>query len=248
MLGGEAGLFFPFSRATRLEATVGFYRQEEDSDILYYGLELPYGQFFNGMAMPLTIALVNETTRFANYGPNQGFTFRLEASKYIKLGNNYQDAWTFQGDVRKYFRLDNNTLFAFRLHGFHSTGDNSVLYGAGGNNTIRSVGYYQMVGTNLFYFNAEFRFPLINLAATPLGLVGPLRGIIFFDLGGAWFKGEEFRMFEEGNFRLRDAIASYGYGLEFFLGGYPMHVEWIWRWDFDQRQYMGVNFWVGFSF
>jgi branched-chain amino acid transport system permease protein len=34
-----------------------------------------------------------------------------------------------------------------------------------------------------FFANAEFRTPLINLAATPIGILGPLRGTVFFGIG-----------------------------------------------------------------
>ena len=59
------------------------------------------------MALPLEVALISETTRFANYGPNMGHTFRLSVSKYIKLFSKSLDAYTLEGDVRKYLRIDN---------------------------------------------------------------------------------------------------------------------------------------------
>ena len=72
---------------------------------------------------------------------------------------------------------------------------------------------------------------------------------VFFDLGGVWFRGQKFRFFQEGKgLALRDPIASYGFGLEFFFLGYPMHVEWVWRTDLRRKDYYGINFWVGFDF
>jgi Tol biopolymer transport system component len=248
MFGGEGGFFYPFNTYYRAEATLSFYKQEENFDTLFYGQELPYGQFFNGWAMPLRVSLVGETTLFANYGPNTGHTFKLTFEKFFKLGSEFLDAYVVQGDFRKYFRLDNYSLFAFRLYGFKSGGENPLLFWTGGNNTLRAVGFRQITGSNLFLFNAEFRFPLIHLAATPIGIIGPIRGVFFFDLGGIWFNGQDFRIFEEGKFRLQDAISSYGFGLQFFFLGYPMHVEWVWRTDLQKRSYYGVNFWIGFDF
>jgi hypothetical protein len=250
MYGGEAGVFYPFSRDYRLEFTGSLYKQKENSDIYYGGVELPYGQFFSGWAVPLRVSLVGETTRFGYYmGPNAGHTFKLSFSKYIKAGSKFLDAYTIQGDFRKYFRLNAHTLLALRLNGFKSGGPNALLFWTGGNNTIRSIGFRRATGNNMFLFNAEFRFPLVQQANTVIGGLGPIRGVFFYDLAGVWFNGQKFQMFEKGEgIKLQDAISSYGFGLQFFLFGYPAHVEWIWRTDLKKKAYHGVNFWVGFDF
>lgn len=248
MYGGEIGVFYPFNREYRAEARLSLYRQEENLDKIYLGHELPYGQYYNGTVLPLRLSLVGETTMFSNYGPNNGHTFNITFEKYIKLGSGFMDTYTIEADLRKYIRLDNSTLLAFRLVGFHSGGDNPVMYWTGGNNSIRSIGFRSWSGTNMFVFNSEFRFALVHMAYTPIGIIGPVRGVLFFDMGGAWFKGQKFRIFDEDEFRLKNAIASYGFGLEFFMFGYPMHVEWVWRTDLRKRDYYGVNFWIGFDF
>ena len=48
--------------------------------------------------------------------------------------------------------------------------------------------------------------------------------------------------------QLKDAISSYGYGIQFFLFGYPLHFEWVYWTDFKNSKYNGVNFWIGFDF
>ncbi len=92
------------------------------------------------------------------------------------------------------------------------------------------------------------RFPLVHAALTPIGVLGPVRGVFFFDLGGLWFNDQPYRVFEKGKFKLQDALSSYGYGIEFFLFGYPMHFEWVWRTDFKDKKYNGINFWIGYDF
>ncbi|MCJ7525243.1 MAG: BamA/TamA family outer membrane protein [Candidatus Aminicenantes bacterium] len=247
-IGAEFALIYPFSRSTRAELTMSAYHQEEDSDLLFYQQELPYGQFFNGFALPVSATLVSETTRFSYYGPNQGHTFRLSVGKYFKLSSKSLDAYTLEGDFRKYVRLDNYSLLAFRLSGFYSGGKNSLLYWSGGNNTLRAADFRSLVGNKGFFFNAEFRFPLVHAALTPIGVVGPVRGVFFFDFGGLWFNDQEYRIFEPGKFQLKDSLSSYGYGIEFFLFGYPLHFEWVYRTDFKNKEYSGVNFWIGFDF
>ncbi len=249
MYGGEAGFFYPFSRSYRAEATLSLYQRNDDYGEIFYGIQLPYGQFFDGMASSVRFSLVGETTLFAYYGPNMGHTFKLTFEKFIKYGSSFMDAYSIEADFRKYLRLDNNTLLAFRLSGFKSGGPNALLEWTGGNNTFRSADLYRLVGNNYFLFNAEFRFPIIHAALTPIGIIGPLRGVFFFDLGGIWFNGQDFRFFEEGEgLKLQDARSSYGFGIQFYLFGYPMHVEWVWKTNLAQKKYSGVNFWIGFDF
>ncbi len=96
-IGGDFALIYPFSRSTRAEVSLSAFHQEEDSDLFYYGLDLPYGQFFNGFALPLEASLTSETTRFSYYGPNSGHTFRLSVGKYFKLFSKSLDAYTLEG-------------------------------------------------------------------------------------------------------------------------------------------------------
>jgi hypothetical protein len=248
-IGGQVGVVYPFNRSTRAELSLAVFHQREDSDLFFYGYELPYGQFFNGMALPLEAALILETTRFANYGPNMGQTFMLSVKKYFKLLPDSMDAISLEGDYRKYLRLGNQTLFAFRLSGFYSGGKNSLLFWSGGNNSLRGEGFRSLIGNKGFFFNAEFRFPLVTAALTPIGILGPIRGVFFFDIGGLWFNGQTFDFFEDGHgIQLKDGLASFGYGIQFFFFGYPMHLEWVYKTNFKETNSKGIHFWIGFDY
>lgn len=251
LYGGELGFWYPFNRAYRLEATASFFKQNENLDTLIIGEDLPYAQYANGWAVPLRFSLVGDTILFSGAypGPARGHTFKFTFEKYFKLSDRFIDAYTFEGDFRKYFRFDNYSLLAFRLYGFKSGGKTPLLQWTGGNNTIRSIGYRRLAGSNLFLFNAELRFPLLHQAISPIGSLGPIRGVFFFDLGGVWFNDQNFRLLQQGKgITLQDAIASYGFGLEFFFLGYPMHVEWVWRTNLRRKDYYGVIFWIGYDF
>ena len=47
----------------------------------------------------------------------------------------------------------------------------------GGNSELRGYEYLEFLGNKAFFANAELRFPLIEAALTPLGVVGGLRGV-----------------------------------------------------------------------
>ena len=46
-------------------------------------------------------------------------------------------------------------------------------------------------GQNVMYANAELRFPIIEAALTPIGVIGGIRGVFFAGVGGAWFSNQK---------------------------------------------------------
>ncbi len=264
-IGLASGFYLPFNRSYRAEFSLSLQYQKEMADELFYGTELPYNQFFDGYAFPLKVSLVGETTRFSNFGPLMGHTFKVSLSKYFKLGDSFIDSNAIDFDLRKYFRLAPNSLLAIRMTGFTSGGKYPILFATGGNNTLRAVPFRSLVGTNGFAFTTELRFPLINYMATPIGFLGPIRGVLFFDLGGVWdnsikpYNGpdkqmkeyyDELRNFDlfGDNLVLKDGLSSYGFGLEVNLWGYPLHFEWIYKTNLKESKFYGLKFWIGFDF
>ncbi len=215
----------------------------------------------NGLFAPLGVSLIQETTRFASFGPLDGSTFALSA----EVGFGEIKRTTFQGDVRKYFRLGGtSSVFALRARGFRSTGDNPDIFYFGGNQELRGYPYLSFAGDQGFFANAELRIPLVNVAATPIGLVGPLRGTLFFGIGGAKFRGQryDFASRDDGRsfvkdpifgepvsgFHLVDGRASFGFGLQFFFLGYPLHFDWAKLTDLKVHAPQQFSFWIGFDF
>ena len=156
---------------------------------------------------------------------------------------------------------------------------------------MRGYDYYQFSGTTALFGDVELRFPLIEAMLTPIGMLGGVRGVAFFNIGAGWYPGQDFTFWtsetetyqrqlgtdidENGNlvgiyappvtvsgFRLRDSRASYGFGVQTFLLGLPMHFDWAWRTTFNQaweNEVLGAaeaelwrkprfQFWIGFDF
>jgi outer membrane protein assembly factor BamA len=219
----------------------------------------------NGWQAPISVALVQETTRFAEFGPLSGSTyhlgFRVAPGVSGLLGRQTVDM-----DLRKYLRLGSTTsLLALRGRGFYSTGDNPDYFYFGGNMELRGYPYLGFAGNQGFFANAEFRFPVIHLAATPLGLIGPVRGTVYFGIGGAKFKGAPytFSSSEPGisyindpifgepvsGWHLVDGRASYGFGAQLFFLGYPLHFDWTKFTDFGvTSDSWEFSFWIGYDF
>ena len=219
--------------------------------------------FRNGNMMPLGVGLTRETTVFRDFGPVAGSTEHLEYTMAPKMGT-FLSRQTVDVEARRYFRIASTGLLAVRYRGFKSWGDNPDFTYFGGNADLHGYDYLSFLGQKAFYANAQLRFPIVEAMLTPFGQVGGIRGNFFFDIGGAGLNGAPFTIFTKKDasftpivdytqdpvtggitpilgtpqtitgFRLVDARASYGFGLETFILGYPMHFDWSWRTMFNQ--------------
>jgi hypothetical protein len=258
--------YYPLNKYYRAEAGLGFYRYEEDfldSYAFNPGAQAAYNYFWNGNFLQASLSLIGETTVFKRYGPAAGNTFRLGLAQGLPVSSSFFSNTNLDADARQYLSLGGDFLFAFRFEGFASLGKNPYFNYFGGNNQVRSSYYNGLIGTQGWWANAEFRFPLVDMAYTVLGQIGPLRGVVFADLARARIKGrpaEIWRIHRQGDQNVLKpyaAVGSYGYGFEFFFFGFPMHVEfvkglhipnWSKPFKFDHDKNFETNFWIGFDF
>jgi outer membrane protein assembly factor BamA len=128
---------------------------------------------------------------FRDYGPLAGSTSRISYEYAPSVGKQLLSRRTLDVDARHYLRIGSNGVFATRIRGFRSDGDFPGFMYFGGNADLRGYDYYQFVGQNVVYANAELRFPIIEAALTPIGVVGGIRGVFFAGIGGAWFSSQQ---------------------------------------------------------
>jgi WD40-like Beta Propeller Repeat len=194
--GGTGYGIYPLNRYSRLEMSAGVlqFKQEYNEPGLQeladdYQQET-YGRtlFSDGTYMPFGVTFIRETTVFREYGPLAGDT--------IRLGYEYAPSWggllsrqTVDLDARYYMRLGTNGVLAFRARGYRSWGEFPGYLYFGGNSEMRGYDYLQFLGNKGFFANAELRFPLIEAALTPIGVVGGLRGVMFFNIGSSGYEG-----------------------------------------------------------
>jgi hypothetical protein len=195
--GGSAFGIYPFSRYRRVELSGGLVQLKEEynnPNLQAYSnayQERLYGTTVlrSGTLVPLGAAFVQETTVFREFGPLAGNTMRLAYDYAPKVGG-LLSRQTFDGDVRHYLRIGGSGVLATRLRGFKSTGDFPDFQYFGGNSELRGYDYLQFAGQNVVFANAELRFPLIEAALTPIGVIGGIRGVFFAGIGGAWFNNQ----------------------------------------------------------
>src|SRR5215203_2227420 len=117
---------------------------------------------------------------------------RLAYDVAPKIGNTLSRQ-TFDADLRYYQRLATTGVLALRFRGFKSIGAAPDFLYFGGNSEMRGYDYLSFVGQNSVFANAELRFPIIEAALTPIGVIGGIRGVFFANIGGGWFNNQPFQ-------------------------------------------------------
>jgi hypothetical protein len=272
LAGGSLFAVYPFSKTRRLELSAGVFHQKEKfedpiAEAIARDEAEALGQpfvFNSGGVAPVSLRLVQETTRFREFGPLAGSAFILGATVSPGIGSMLQRT-VVEADVRSYRRLLGNLVLAARVRGFHSGGDDPALFYFGGDMELRGYPYLSFTGNEGFHANLELRFPIIDIMATPLGIMGPVRGTFFGGIGGAKYKGQpyQFSSSKEGRsyvnnllfgepvsgFHLVDGRASYGFGVHAFLLGLPLHFDWSKLTDLKvTTDNWKFDFWIGYDF
>ena len=269
--GGSLFAIYPFDRFRRVEVSAGLVQYSEEFDDPALGLQSQQFQqqqfgttiFRNGTVIPIGISFIQETTVFREYGPLAGNTFRLAYEFAPSVGDSLSRQ-SFDVDARYYMRIGTNGVLALRGRAFRSWGDFPDFTYFGGNSEMRGYRYLEFIGHKAFFADAELRFPLIEAMLTPIGILGGVRGVFFFNIGGAGFNDQPFKIASSADqlvrpvlgfttdqstgvatpvlgppsqvsgFRLEDGRASYGLGLETFALGFPIHFDWTWRTLFNK--------------
>jgi len=196
--GGSAFGVYPLSRFRRFEVSGGVVQlREQYNDPLLQVYAEQYQQlgtqvFRSGTMVPLSAAFVQETTVFREFGPLAGSTMRIAYDVAPKIGRSLSRQ-TVDGDVRYYQRLATSGVLALRLRGFKSIGSSPDFLYFGGNSEMRGYDFLSFVGQNAVFANAELRFPIIEAALTPIGVIGGIRGVFFANVGGGWFDNQGFK-------------------------------------------------------
>jgi len=261
-LYAETGLMgyvaYPFDIYRRVEAGVG-YRYRNVPEPLFSLHEFP-----DGTVEPILIydaqsegypvveaALVEDTVVFANYGPVAGRRWRLGASYAPDLSESGTLSQDIYLDARLYVPVTRRSNFAFRVWGAQSDGSFTRPYYFGGLDQLRGIEIYSAVGDHAFYANAEYRFPLIDVLATPVFGIQNVRGNVFLDIGGAYFEEQEpdWTFWDSDENRLIDGLSSYGFGVSAVIFGLPVNWTFSKPWDLkDTFNDFETSFWVGTTF
>lgn len=227
-----------------------------------------------------TLSYVTDTTLWGITGPVNGGRSRISLSYSPRLSRSSGIEFaTLRLDWRRYYKIGKEYNFVVRFAGGMSEGANPETFFLGGvdnwinfrfrggirvsrpediwfssfETPFRAGIYYEDVGNRFVLSNIEFRFPLLRYLLLgwplPIGLQN-VRGVLFTDIGGAWYgqlfgdRFEEFQPFSsDGGFHLKDLAIGYGFGIRSNLGFLVLRLDWAWRSDLS-RTFPGSTFFL----
>jgi hypothetical protein len=244
---GALGIIsYPFDRYHRLDTGVGYENRNYALPVSDAVGNLFLINFNDSFPIAST-TFSGDSTIFKQFGPVAGRRYEISTSfaPDIKRGGTLSNDYSL--DARQYLQVTSRSLLAARLFVGYSRGNVPNFYYFGGLNTLRGYDFRSIVGNQAAFANFEFRFPLIDVLATPILAFTGVRGDLFFDIGGAKFNGQPYTFWKNG--RLVDGAASVGYGLSFNFWGLELH------WDFAKRTDLKhsygkkrTEFWIGETF
>ena len=193
--GGSAIGIYPFSRYRRVELSGGLMQLDEeynDPDAAGAGAGLPAA----------ALRPAGASQRHADAARRGVHPGDDDLPRVRPAGRQHDARWpttwrrrfagllsrqTLDGDARYYQRLGSTGVLAMRVRGFKSFGEFPDFQYFGGNSAICAATTTCSSPGRTSFANAELRFPLIEAALTPIGVVGGVRGVFFAGIGGAWF-------------------------------------------------------------
>ena len=250
---GAIGLVsYPFTRYHRLDSGLGymirdyfyptFFDDDDDGEFDRVTVEQRKDNF------PIvSTTFSGDSAVWKFFGPVSGRRYQLSASYAPDTGESGALTADVGLDWREYKQLTSRSLLAARVYAQWSEGNAPNFHYFGGLNTLRGYDFRTIIGQHAAFANLEFRFPLIDVLATPIIVLQQMRGVIFFDIGAAKFDGDDFTFMREG--RLVDAKASVGWGISFNFLGLPLNWDFAKR--FDGKETEGgfrTSFWIGQTF
>lgn len=253
LTGLRGGARYPLGVNHRIEGSLGYYFRDIDFNVLSVD---PEGNPVVGPRSDnypeIRGDIVADTTVWEQWGAINGRRYRFWGSYAPDLNSDDGGSGSLTSgvgaDFRQYLMLTRRSNFAFRFWGATSTGNAPDPYYIGGLDTIRGFPFRSIVGSQAFYTNLEFRFPLIDYVQVPLLAIANIRGNIFLDVGGAFYdEFQGFRCYSSEDSALVDCLSSYGWGLSFRLFGLELNWDFAKRWNFSETLSDGfeTSFWIG---
>lgn len=255
---------YPFNKFSRVDLSLVWY------NVYLEYLDAPVATEKISTFLP-RLSYVHDTGLWGYTGPVDGTRYSIDLTVSPELGDNSVDFQTVQLDYRKYLMINKDYQFAVRMAGGASFGRNAQRFFLGGIDNwinrkfrggkrfdtiedvffsefvtpLRGSIYYDREGDTYFLSNLEFRFPLIEY----LGLGFPkirffnIRGVMFYDIGTAFFRGDKWNDFstfkgttrnENGEVVFRDLISGFGTGARIFFLYFLMRIDVAWNFDLNQ--------------
>lgn len=188
---------------------------------------------------------IHNNVLYSIIGPLKGWhfayigeqTFNVSGRDYV-LNRNTVEA-------RYYWNIYERYIFASRVYAATSNGPDARYFPwiIGGPFNLRSYEFWSLRGESAFFFNLEFRFPLLD--ALLFGFPAPwvLRGfsmVMFLDGGGVFDNPKLFKGYNTETNKLQDFLLAYGLGVRYILfPGLMIKIDWGTPWNLKTSKPIG---------
>jgi WD40 repeat protein len=179
-LGGGIIARLPFDRFYRIDFILSSYKKVEkfEENILE-----------ERMANSISISFVREKRVFNIDEPISGSSNNITIQIAEKLFGGTDKFTDILSEHHLYFSFTREDILAMRLFFGISTGENKKIFLLGGSDRVRGYPNNEVYGTNIFFTNIEYRFPLhsedLNIVLWPFNilLIKKIKSAAFFDFG-----------------------------------------------------------------
>lgn len=222
---GVGGLIsYPLDRYNRFDAEIDIYDYNVYNRYTSYTASTTV-DLYNYTSSTAVISFIHDNTVWGYYGPVNGESARIDIGNTF-LGPGFTNNGSIEfimpsyrfsyvnTDIRKYFVLTSRSQIALKLAGISYFGPEYYAANLGGTGTLRGYPYGIYYASNVYYMNAELRFPLIDHLSfgLPGFAFGNIRGVVFTDIGIAKDDMGDLRLFTD-QYILDDLKMGYGAGI-----------------------------------
>jgi Tol biopolymer transport system component len=196
--GGFFVASYPFSKFRRLEVqtTLEYSDRLDIPDLLEIGTINLFDDTLSltrkGVIATNSVSYVKDNTLWLPTGPIDGVRWNVTVAVATDLTSSRVENYTLVGDFRRYFRTSLLSALAIRLFGFYSDGAIPSRIAIGGAYTLRLYPFLGFIGSRVWLFNAEWRFPILHGLALgfPFGTMQfpGVQAAPFFDLAQVWLE------------------------------------------------------------
>ncbi len=252
--GANFDISYPFNKYSRVDLGIGYYDRSITQPVFNPGTGFTQFVSFDQKIPLLKIGFSGDTIRYKQFGPFHGHGYSLTVQSAPTASGDLGTFTNYFLDYRAYGKLTSRSMVAWRLFSAVSNGEtetavisgipiqtsSSQVFAIGGLNQLRGYSFREFFGDRVAYMNFELRFPLMDQLRFPFGSINNIRGILFLDVGAAWFRGggffdnnlnfpfgdfvDNFDFWDSDNSQLGDGRAAYGIAFYFDIG--PFDLNW----------------------
>ncbi|OGU40152.1 MAG: biopolymer transporter Tol [Ignavibacteria bacterium RIFOXYB2_FULL_35_12] len=257
--GAVGSLSYPLNRFKRIEAGLSWLNISQEN------LDNPNEETDKVSYIIPSLGFVHDNVLWGYTSPIDGSRYRFDIYGNPGLSDRRLSFYSILGDYRRYLRFWTDYSFVFRYSGGYSAGNNPQRFFIGGIENwinrsfattdiplesasdfafltaalpLRGFDYAERIGTRYSLVNMEFRFPLIRYLVTgalPI-LFRNILGVAFVDVGTAWTKDKDLKLFERnnnGNVVTKDLLMGTGIGARVFFLYFLVRFDVAWAYNVD---------------